>query len=138
MAMPVDARGKLPASTVAGTFLPGAEGFETLCHVSDADSDHYELRVSHDLVHFAGHFPGLPILPGVVLIDWIVRLAATRDRAVRAMTSIDQLKFMAPVPPGAVVSLRIVHESERRRVRFTARTGARDCASGTLVYQEAA
>ncbi|MDE2203348.1 MAG: AMP-binding protein [Burkholderiaceae bacterium] len=138
MAMPVDARGKLPASVIAAAFRPGVEGFETLSHASDAEGDHYELRVSPDLIHFKGHFPGLPILPGVVLIDWIVRLAATRDRAVRAMTSIDQLKFMAPVPPGAVVSLRIVHEPERRRVRFTARTGARDCASGTLVYQEAA
>jgi acyl-CoA synthetase (AMP-forming)/AMP-acid ligase II/3-hydroxymyristoyl/3-hydroxydecanoyl-(acyl carrier protein) dehydratase len=138
MAMPVDARGKLPAATVTAAFRPGADGFETLSHVSDADSDHYELRVSQDLVHFAGHFPGLPILPGVVLIDWTVGLAAARNSAVRSMISIDQLKFMAPVPPGAVVSLRLVHEPDRSRVRFTARLGARDCASGVLVYREAA
>lgn len=135
MAMPLDARGKLPASAVAAAFRAGAEGFETLAHVSDADGDHYELRVSPDLVHFEGHFPGLPILPGVVLIDWAIRLAATRNGAVRAMTSIDQLKFMAPVPPGAVVSLRLAHEPERNRVRFVAKLGTRDCASGALVYQ---
>ncbi|WP_296227954.1 AMP-binding protein [Ralstonia sp. UBA689] len=135
MAMPVDARGKLPASAVAAAFRASADGFETLAHVSDADGDHYELRVSPDLIHFEGHFPGLPILPGVVLIDWAIRLAAMRNGAVRAMTSIDQLKFMAPVPPGAVVSLRLVHEPERTRVRFIARLGARDCASGVLAYQ---
>ena len=138
MAMPVDARGKLPASAVAAAFRPGAEGFETLAHVSDAEGDHYELRVSPDLVHFAGHFPGLPILPGVVLIDWAVRLAAARNSAVRAITSVDQLKFMAPVPPGAVVSLRLTHEPERCRVRFIARLGARDCASGVFIHREAA
>ncbi|WP_426399090.1 AMP-binding protein [Ralstonia sp. R-29] len=138
MAMPVDARGKLPAAAVAAAFRPGVEGFETLAHVSDAEGDHYELRVSPDLVHFAGHFPGLPILPGVVLVDWAVRLAATRNRAVRAIASVDQLKFMAPVPPGAVVSLRLAHEPDRCRVRFVARLGARDCASGVLVHQEAA
>lgn len=137
MAMPVDARGKLPASAVAAAFRPGIKGFETLAHVRDADGDHYELRVSPDLVHFAGHFPGLPILPGVVLVDWAVRLAAARNRAARAITSVDQLKFMAPVPPGAVVSLRLAHEPERCRVRFTARLGARDCASGVFVYREA-
>lgn len=137
MAMPVDARGKLPASAVAAAFRPGAEGFEVLAHVSDADGDHYELRVSPDLVHFSGHFPGLPILPGVVLIDWAVRLAAARNRAARAITAVDQLKFMAPVPPGAVVSLRLAHEPERCRVRFTARLGARDCASGVFVHREA-
>ena len=138
MAMPVDARGKLPAAAVAAAFRPGVEGFETLAHVADAEGDHYELRVSPDLVHFAGHFPGLPILPGVVLIDWAVRLAATRNSAVRAIASVDQLKFMAPVPPGAVVSLRLTHEPDRSRVRFVARLGARDCASGVLVHREAA
>ena len=138
MAMPVDARGKLPASAVAAAFRPGAEGFETLAHVSDAEGDHYELRVNPDLVHFAGHFPGLPILPGVVLIDWAIRLAATRNSTARAIASIDQLKFMAPVPPGAVVSLRLTHEPERCRVRFTARLGTRDCASGVFVHREAA
>ncbi|MCO5400291.1 AMP-binding protein [Ralstonia soli] len=137
MAMPVDARGKLPASAVAAAFRPGTEGFETLAHVSDADGDHYELRVSPDLAHFSGHFPGLPILPGVVLVDWAVRLAAARNPVARAITSVDQLKFMAPVPPGAVVSLRLAHEPERCRVRFTARLGARDCASGVLVHREA-
>ncbi len=138
MAMPVDARGKLPAAAVAAAFRPGVEGFETLAHVADAEGDHYELRVSPDLVHFAGHFPGLPILPGVVLIDWAVRLAATRNSAVRAIASVDQLKFMAPVPPGAVVSLRLTREPDRSRVRFIARLGGRDCASGVLVHQEAA
>jgi len=138
MAMPVDARGKLPAAAVSAAFRPGVEGFETLAHVADAEGDHYELRVSPDLVHFAGHFPGLPILPGVVLIDWAVRLAATRNSAVRAIASVDQLKFMAPVPPGAVVSLRLTHEPDRSRVRFVARLGARDCASGVLVHREAA
>ncbi|CAJ0802758.1 Acetyl-coenzyme A synthetase [Ralstonia mannitolilytica] len=135
MALPVDARGKLPASAVAAAFRPGAEGFETLAHVSDAEGDHYELRVSPSLIHFEGHFPGLPILPGVVLIDWAIRLAAARNPAVRAIISVDQLKFMAPVPPGAVVSLRLAHEPERCRVRFTARLGARDCASGAFVHQ---
>lgn len=136
MAMPVDTRGKLPAAAVAAAFRPGAQGFETLAHVRDAEGDHYELRVNPELVHFAGHFPGLPILPGVVLIDWAVRLAATHNAAVRTMASVDQLKFMAPVPPGAVVSLRLTHEPERSRVRFIARLGARDCASGALVYQD--
>jgi 3-hydroxymyristoyl/3-hydroxydecanoyl-(acyl carrier protein) dehydratase len=70
-----------------------------------------------------------------VLIDWAIRLAAARNPAVRAIISVDQLKFMAPVPPGAVVSLRLAHEPERCRVRFTARLGARDCASGAFVHQ---
>jgi 3-hydroxymyristoyl/3-hydroxydecanoyl-(acyl carrier protein) dehydratase len=33
----------------------------------------YRLRVPPTLEHFRGHFPGFPILPGVVQLDWAVR-----------------------------------------------------------------
>ncbi|WP_425219919.1 AMP-binding protein [Ralstonia solanacearum] len=140
MDLPFDARGKLPASAIAASFAAGRKGFEMLSHVRDAEGDHYELRVAPDLIHFLGHFPGLPILPGVVLVDWIAGLASApgESESARRIRSIDQLKFMAPVPPAALVSLQLTHEPQRCRVRFRARLGARDCASGALVYQEAA
>lgn len=137
MSLPVDARGKLPAATVAASFAAGRKGFEMLSHVRDAEGDHYELRVPPELVHFRGHFPGLPILPGVVLVDWIACLAAELADSTRSIRSIDQLKFMAPVPPAALVSVQLAHEPQRCRVRFRARLGTRECASGALVYREA-
>ncbi|WP_247306754.1 AMP-binding protein [Ralstonia pseudosolanacearum] len=137
MRLPVDARGKLPAAAVAASFAAGPKGFEVLSHVRDAEGDHYELRVPPELVHFRGHFPGLPILPGVVLVDWIACLAAELADTTRSIRSIDQLKFLAPVPPAALVSLQLTHEPQRCRVRFRARLGTRECASGALVYREA-
>lgn len=35
-----------------------------------------DLSVAHDLAYLEGHFPGTPIVPGVVQIDWAIRLAA--------------------------------------------------------------
>ncbi|TCW86979.1 AMP-dependent synthetase [Burkholderia sp. SRS-46] len=138
VAMPFDARGKLPAAALAGAFASTPEGFELLAEWRDADQWHAELRVPPDLAHFDGHFPGLPILPGVVQIDWAVRLAMRNIPALRAVRSIDQLKFKAPVPPGAVLMLRLAHDAERRRVRFAFRRGERECTSGTVVYAEPA
>ena len=137
-ALPFDARGKLQAAAVARAFAPRAEGFELLAETATADTRGYELRVPRTLDHFAGHFPGLPILPGVVQIDWAVRLAAGFVPDVRALVSIDQLKFTAPVPPGAVLALELAHDAARRRVSFVWRLGARTCASGVIVYAEAA
>jgi 3-hydroxymyristoyl/3-hydroxydecanoyl-(acyl carrier protein) dehydratase len=54
---------------------------------------------------------------------------------VRALTSIDQLKFKAPVPPGALLDLTLTHDASRRRVHFAYRLGGRDCASGVFVYR---
>jgi acyl-CoA synthetase (AMP-forming)/AMP-acid ligase II/3-hydroxymyristoyl/3-hydroxydecanoyl-(acyl carrier protein) dehydratase len=138
LSLPFDARGKLPASAVAATFAARAEGIEVLAESRSGDTLHYELRVPPALVHFAGHFPGLPILPGVVQVDWAVRLAAENLPAVRAVASIDRLKFMAPVSPGAVLKLTLAHDAARRRVQFAYRLDGRECASGVIVYREPA
>lgn len=137
-ALPFDSRGKLPVVAVVAAFEPRAEGMEVLSEARSGDTLHYELRVPPTLVHFAGHFPGLPILPGVVQVDWAIRLAAEQLPAARAVVSIDRLKFMAPVTPGAVLKLTLAHESARRRVQFAYHMSGRDCASGAIVYGESA
>ncbi|WP_250535524.1 AMP-binding protein [Caballeronia sp. AZ10_KS36] len=136
IALPFDARGKLPVKAVAAAFGARAEGFELLAESRAGDTLRYELRVPPSLAHFAGHFPGLPILPGVVQVDWAIRLASEHIAAVRAIESVDRLKFMAPVPPGAVLELRLAHDATRRRVQFAYRMNGRECASGAIVYRE--
>lgn len=137
-ALPFDARGKLQAAAIARAFGAHEDGFELLAEAGDANERFYELHVPPTLVHFAGHFPGLPILPGVVQIDWVVRLASEYVPGVRTLTSIDKLKFMAPVPPGAVLKLVLTHDASRRRLQFAYHLGERDCASGVVVYGEPA
>ncbi|CAG9266335.1 AMP-dependent synthetase [Burkholderia cepacia] len=133
-AMPFDARGKLPAAALAAAFTATPEGFELLASWRSDDALHYELRVPAALAHFEGHFPGQQILPGVVQIDWAARLAGREMPAARAIRSIEHLKFKAPVPPGAVLALRIAHDPVRGRARFAFRCGGRECTSGVLVY----
>ncbi|MGF6412114.1 acyl-CoA synthetase (AMP-forming)/AMP-acid ligase II [Paraburkholderia sp. MM5482-R2] len=87
VSLPFDARGKLPASAVAAAFAPLAEGMEVLAETRVGDTLHYVLRVPQSLQHFAGHFPGLPILPGVVQVDWAARLAAGHWPRVREVAS---------------------------------------------------
>jgi 3-hydroxymyristoyl/3-hydroxydecanoyl-(acyl carrier protein) dehydratase len=98
----------------------------------------FEMRVPLTLEHFAGHFPGLPILPGVVQVDWSLRFADEWVPGARALATIEQLKFMAPVPPGVVLKLVLRHDAPRRRIAFAWRFGERDCASGVIVYREPA
>ena len=138
LALPFDARGKLPAAALAATFEARADGVEVLAEAQQGDVFFYELHVPRTLVHFAGHFPGLPILPGVVQVDWAVRLATVQVPAAINVASIDRLKFMAPVPPGAQLKLTLTHDAARQRIQFTYRLGERSCASGVIVYREPA
>ncbi|CAG9227303.1 AMP-dependent synthetase [Paraburkholderia tropica] len=152
-ALPVDARGKIQARAVAEAFDVREEGFELLAEWDETESaehaEHaeqaptpparaFELRVPHTLAHFAGHFPGLPILPGVVQVDWALRFADEWVPGARALASVEQLKFMAPVPPGVLLKLVLKHDAARRRIAFVWRFGERDCASGVIVYREPA
>jgi acyl-coenzyme A synthetase/AMP-(fatty) acid ligase len=137
-ALPVDARGKLPVAAVAAAFEVRAQGMEVLAQFAHDDVLHYELRVPSTLVHFDGHFPGLPILPGVVQIDWAVQLGAEHWPEVRSMIALERLKFMAPVAPGAILHLTLAHDAARRKMRFAYRFGERDSASGIVAYEGAA
>ena len=63
------------------------------------------LLVAPDDPCLAGHFPGQPILPGVLLLDLLA--AALRQAHPRAPGLVlEAVKFTAPVRPGQTVALR--------------------------------
>jgi 3-hydroxyacyl-[acyl-carrier-protein] dehydratase len=56
---------------------------------------------------FAGHFPGQPLLPGVVLLGEVLELLLREAPASLAgQPRISAVKFLAPVRPGANLEVR--------------------------------
>src|SRR5258708_2059845 len=64
---------------------------------------------------FNGHFPGLPIMPGVLIVEAIAQaggallLTEVEDRANKVMmfTGIDRAKFRRPVSPGDQLRIEV-------------------------------
>ena len=80
---------------------------------------------------FDGHFPGHPILPGVVLLaELIAAERAVSGGAVREWR-VESAKFASPVAPGTRLTL-LRREEGAGRVRFEVRAQARLVASGVL------
>jgi 3-hydroxymyristoyl/3-hydroxydecanoyl-(acyl carrier protein) dehydratase len=52
---------------------------------------------------FAGHFPGRPMVPGVVLLDRVVLLVAEATGHAPETLTLRSVKFLSPVLPGETV-----------------------------------
>lgn len=89
------------------------------------------LAIPADHPAFAGHFPGLPIVPGVVLLDEALYAIRQALNIEPASCRIAAAKFFHPVGPGAILTL-CFEAPAGGAIRFEILDGARRIASGTL------
>ncbi|WP_223247369.1 hypothetical protein [Sulfuriferula sp. AH1] len=58
---------------------------------------HWTVPADHPA--FAGHFPGMPILPGVVLLDIALQAIADANSIALDSCEIGSVKFLSPAAP---------------------------------------
>lgn len=77
-----------------------------------------------------GHFPGRPLVPGVVLLDRVVAAIEARHGPLGALR-LPQVKFMQPLLPGEPA--RVELDGDAPRWRFRVLRGDTVLASGEIV-----
>ena len=88
-----------------------------------------ESDVDPEAAYFKGHFPGMPIMPGVLIIETVAQAGAllvslTRgltDNKFIAFSNVDAVKFRRPVEPGEMLTIDV--EIEKVRLPFYKFTG---------------
>ena len=78
----------------------------------------------------AGHFPGRPIVPGVVLLDRVVDAIEAEQGALPPLR-LPQVKFLKPLLPGQLASVEL--QGQAPRWRFRVLRGGELLASGEIV-----
>lgn len=78
----------------------------------NGDILHFEFEISEDLDWFSGHFPGLPVLPGVVQLRWAVELAEEHFKLGAGPLEVLRLKFKSVVIPPSRIKLALAKTSD--------------------------
>ncbi|MDA8230033.1 MAG: hypothetical protein M0006_01705 [Magnetospirillum sp.] len=94
-----------------------------------------DIALDPGLSWFQGHFPGMPILPGVVQIDWALEFARRHLGLGIAAARQFQVKFKATMAPGDRPTLALRHDPGRGRLAFEYRRAGQVCAAGSVTLE---
>ncbi|MDO8771882.1 MAG: hypothetical protein Q7K57_24845 [Burkholderiaceae bacterium] len=94
------------------------------------------LHIPKDHPAFAGHFPGSPIVPGVVLLDEALHAIASARGLSLDTCYLSSVKFSSPLTPGVAVLLTYEAQSNNS-FHFEIVAETRKIASGSVMISQA-
>ena len=89
------------------------------------------LPIAPDHPAFAGHFPGTPIVPGVVLLDEALHAIGSALGMDLSPCDISSAKFLSPVSPGEAVYASF-DMTNTGAIKFDIVSGERKIATGSI------
>jgi 3-hydroxymyristoyl/3-hydroxydecanoyl-(acyl carrier protein) dehydratase len=93
-----------------------------------------ELFIPAELHCLRGHFPGLPVVPGVAQLDWAVKFAARVFELPIAAAERFQVKFKRVATAPSDLTLTLRHLSSQRQIAFEYAQGDAVISQGSFAF----
>lgn len=133
-----DAQGKVSQASLSRLFerfsdndLPAIRQIEV-----DGDRCSASLFIGSSLNIFDGHFPNLPVVPGVAELSWVDHFAREAYGDEISFAAIEALKFRRLLRPGTTCTLDLSYDREIGRIEFLIKDGEDVFCSGRLLIEK--
>jgi len=97
-------------------------------------SEEILVTIKKDHPSLSGHFPGNPVIPGVVILEEVLEAIRQTEPGMISLLGAPSVKFHTPLRPEEEMTIRLEPYQPQGR-GFTCMTGTRLIASGLFVYQ---
>lgn len=131
-ALPMNAQGKTTDAALRALFRPERPVPHWIRR--EATQAELELELDPALAVFDGHFPQVPILPGVAQLDWAVRLGREAFALPPEFLRMEALKFQRVARPGMRIRLHLQWLPEKSALVFRYESAHGPHASGRLLF----
>ncbi len=92
------------------------------------------LKIPGDLYYFKGHFPGFPIVAGVVQLHWAVTFAQHFFDLPKAVRDVSKMKFSNLMRPDDSVYLTLILDDDKQLVSYRFDCEDKNYATGCFSY----
>jgi len=131
--LPRNAQGKIQFRIVEGLFESGRLP-QVLEHNVSRNSCWLSLYIASSCPYFEGHFPGAPVLAGVVQLMWAEHFARELLGVDGAFLGMRAIKFKNLVHPGSELTLTLAYSAETGRLDFSYVSGAGQHSQGRMNF----
>jgi 3-hydroxyacyl-[acyl-carrier-protein] dehydratase len=94
-----------------------------------------QARVGADSIWFDGHFPGVPVLPGIAQLSMVADLIQRMIPSHINPAGLQRIRFKQPVRPDDLLALTVTAKDDNQFVFHIALNGETACR-GTMIMAE--
>lgn len=94
-----------------------------------------KINIKPNNLFFEGHFPNMPILPGVAQVHWVMLLAKEYLSVTFNVHRIEAIKFQRIIQPNSQLTLQLI-DNKCGKLSFSYRTGDVVYGSGRIIYDQ--